>query len=237
MPPSTSINTTLKLFAHLLFSGRKPSRLKLPSKFQWLFKSKWLLIQKWLRCRHSKSRVFEEDTATEYKKTVRTLNAYFVTNLNEPYDRHLFRSMTQQDGETVDQFIARLRKQAQNCNFNDPDVDITDQVLDKCRSSVLRRKLLGKVNLTLTKVQEVVRAMEAVDLQAKQMGEQRKEPLSVHKVVQKSPLKSSKQPHKKSGKGQCYRCGLAKQSVQSVKWWVIMQLCARPRQEVEQQTR
>ena len=30
---------------------------------------------------------------------------------------------------------------------------------------------------------------------------------------------------------------LAKQSVQSVKWWVIMQLCARPRQEVEQQTR
>ena len=30
---------------------------------------------------------------------------------------------------------------------------------------------------------------------------------------------------------------LAKQSVQSVKWWVIMQLCAKPRQEVEQQTR
>ena len=28
-----------------------------------------------------------------------------------------------------------------------------------------------------------------------------------------------------------------KQSVQSVKWWIIMQLCARPRQEVEQQTR
>lgn len=30
---------------------------------------------------------------------------------------------------------------------------------------------------------------------------------------------------------------LAKQSVQSVKWWVIMQLCAKPRQEVDQQTR
>ena len=49
--------------------------------------------------------------------------------------------------------------------------------------------------------------MEAVDLQAKQMGEQREEPLSVHKVVQKSPSKSSKQPNKKSGKGQCCRCG------------------------------
>ena len=150
---------------------------------------------------------FEEDTATEYEKTVRTLNAYFVTKLNESYERHVFRSMTQQDGETVDQFIARLRKQAQNCNLNDPIVDIRDQVIDKCRSSVLRQKLLGKENLTLTKVQEIARAMEAVDLQAKQMGEQREEPLSVHKVVQKSPSKSSKQPNKKTDKGRCYRCG------------------------------
>lgn len=63
---------------------------------------------------------FGEDTATEYEKTVRTLDAYFVTKLNEPCERHVFRSMTQQNGETVDQFIARLRKQAQNCNFNDP---------------------------------------------------------------------------------------------------------------------
>ena len=115
--------------------------------------------------------------------------------------------MTQQDGETVDQFITRLRKQAQNCNLNDPDVDIREQVIDKCRSSVLRRKLLGKENLTLTKVQDVARAMEAADLQAKQMGVQREEPLSVHKVVQKSLSKSSKQPNKKSGKRQCYRCG------------------------------
>ena len=95
--------------------------------------------------------------------------------------------MTQQDGGTVDQFIARSTKQAQNCNFNDLDVDIRDQVIDKCRSLVLRRKLLGKENLTLTKVQEVAGTMEAADLQAKQMGEQREEPLSVHKVVQKSP--------------------------------------------------
>ena len=115
--------------------------------------------------------------------------------------------MTQQDGETVDQFIARLRKQAENGNFNDPDADIRDQVIDKCRTQVLRRKLLGKENLTLTKVQEVARAMEAVDLQAKQMGEQREEQLSVHKVVQKSPSKSSKQPNKNYSKGRCYRCG------------------------------
>ena len=68
--------------------------------------------------------------------------------------------MTQQDGET--------------CNFNNLDVDIRDQVINKCRSLVLRQKLLGKENLTLTKVQEVARAMEAVDLQAKQTGSREK---------------------------------------------------------------
>ena len=75
---------------------------------------------------------FEEDTATDFEKTVHTLNAYFVSKLNEPYERHAFRSMAQQDGETVGQFIARFRKQAQNCNFPTPDIDIRDQVIDKC---------------------------------------------------------------------------------------------------------
>jgi len=65
--------------------------------------------------------------AADFEKAVRTLNAYFVTKLNEPCELHVFRSMAQQEGETVSQFIARLRKQAQNCNFVNPDVDIRDQ--------------------------------------------------------------------------------------------------------------
>lgn len=41
---------------------------------------------------------FAEDTATDFEKTVRTLNAYFVTKLNEPYERHVFRSMAHATG-------------------------------------------------------------------------------------------------------------------------------------------
>lgn len=109
----------------------------------------------------------QEDTATEFEKALRTLNAYFATKLNE---RHVFRNMAQLEGETVDQFLSKLRKQAQNCNFNDPDADIRDQVFDKRPSSALRRKLLGKKDLALKKVQEVARAMKAVDPHAKNMG-------------------------------------------------------------------
>ena len=54
-----------------------------------------------------------------------------------------------------------------------------------------KKKTTGKRKPDLDKRQELARAMEAVDLQAKQMGEQSYElktevPLSVRKVVQKS---------------------------------------------------
>ena len=155
---------------------------------------------------------FEEDTATDFEKTVRTLNAYFVTKLNEPYERHVFRSMAQQERETVGQFIARLRKQVQNCNFANSDVDIRDQVIDKCGSSELRKKLLAKEHLTFQKVQEVARSMEAVDLQAKKIGAQdsassTEESLGVNKVVSFPDLKPPKQQKGKKRCGRCYRCG------------------------------
>ena len=68
----------------------------------------------------------------------------------------MFRNLKQEEGETVDQFITRLRRQAENCNWDNADEPIRDQVIDKCRSADLRRKLLLKgTHLTLEKVQEI----------------------------------------------------------------------------------
>ena len=44
---------------------------------------------------------FEGDTATDFEKGVRTLHALFVTKLNEPYERHVPRSMAQQGSYLV----------------------------------------------------------------------------------------------------------------------------------------
>ena len=49
----------------------------------------------------------------------------------------------------MSQFIARPKKQAQKCNFANPDVHLVN---DKYRSSELRRPLLGKELLALQKV-------------------------------------------------------------------------------------
>lgn len=74
---------------------------------------------------------FEEGTATNFEKVVHTLNAYFVAKLSEPYERHVFRSMAQQERDSQPS-IARLRKQVQKCNYVNSDFDIRDQVIDKC---------------------------------------------------------------------------------------------------------
>ena len=94
-----------------------------------------------------------EDNADEYQKALRTLDSHFTAQLNEPYERHVFRNLKQEEGETVDQFITRLRRQAENCNWDNADEPIRDQVIDKRRSADLRRKLLLKgTHLTLEKV-------------------------------------------------------------------------------------
>ena len=85
------------------------------------------------------------------------LDDYFSPQVNVPYERHLFRNTKQLSAETVDQFITRLRQRADYCDFGDKmNEQIRDQVIDKCVSHQLRRKLLEKgKNLTLDQLQSI----------------------------------------------------------------------------------
>ena len=85
----------------------------------------------------------EDDDA--YKAAPRTLDAYFTPQVNVPYERHIFRPMKQEEHDTVDQFVVRLSNQAARCEFGaTKNEQIRDQIIDKCKSTELRRKLLVK---------------------------------------------------------------------------------------------
>ena len=85
----------------------------------------------------------EEDNV--YNAALRTLDAYFTPQVNVPYERHIFRQMKQEENEMVDQFVVRLSNQAANCEFGvTKNEQIRDQIIDKCKSTELRRKLLEK---------------------------------------------------------------------------------------------
>ena len=55
--------------------------------------------------------------ATNYASAVEALNAYFVPQVNSAFGRQTCHLITQNPGETVQQFVSRLRKAAKDCGF------------------------------------------------------------------------------------------------------------------------
>ena len=98
-----------------------------------------------------------------YAKAKDALGKYFSPLSNVPFECHQFRT-SQNESETVEQYIVRLRQQAETCYFGDAnaiDIQIRDQIVEKCRKHELRRNLLEKGRaLTLKQVRDIARAFE-----------------------------------------------------------------------------
>ena len=96
-----------------------------------------------------------QDTETTYAEALGALNTYFQPKKNIAFERHLFRQAKQQDDETVDNFCAVV-KVISGCDFKDEvqkNEMIRDQVVDCCKSTELRKKLLSESELTLDKLE------------------------------------------------------------------------------------
>jgi len=143
--------------------------------------------------------------AKDYQKAEDALTVHFGTQINIPYERHLFREMVQEENVTVDQNAVRLRRKAQQCDYGDQmEVQIRDQIVSKCRSNELRRKLLEKSQaLTLQNLQEIARNCEAFLRQTQSMNFSDE---SVNRVCESLPGRSNKKLSTQSG-SECYRCG------------------------------
>ena len=133
---------------------------------------------------------------------MRSLDAHFAHQVNIPFERHQFRQAKQEESETVDQFILRLFQLSENCEFGEAKEEhIRDQLIDKCRSHTLRKKLLEASGmLTLQKAREIARSMEAAESQARLIENDSKSD-SVHTEDKQADNGTRK-------RGNCYRCGL-----------------------------
>jgi predicted component of type VI protein secretion system len=93
----------------------------------------------------------------DYSKAVNALNTYFIPKVNPAYARHEFRQLKQEAGETVRQFATRLKRAAQDCDYgDDTNNQIRDEIMCKCTSNYIRRKLLEEgQGLTLNRTLEI----------------------------------------------------------------------------------
>ena len=112
----------------------------------------------------------EVGEAKEYDKVVSALDKYFIPQVNSTYQNYLFRCMEQGD-ETVSQFVTRLRQAVKDCDYGDQsEKQIRDQVVFKCKSVELRKKLLEKgEKLQLKDVLAIAATQEAVESQLRSM--------------------------------------------------------------------
>ena len=154
----------------------------------------------------------------DYEMAEKALNDYFMTQVNIPFERHQFREMRQGEDETVDQYVVRLKRKAESCDYGDQaDSQIRDQIISTCRSQELRRKLLEKgQKLTLKELQDKARTFEVVRRQSKSMSGQEANVNRIsgktvqHKKKEKADQSGKSKEEKteqKSTKATCYRCG------------------------------
>ena len=152
-----------------------------------------------------------EGTEKPYAEAVKILDDHFTPQANVPFERHLFHKMEQASGETVDQFVCRLRQKAATCEFTETNEAIRDQLIDGCRDIALRKKFLEKTGVVdLKSLTDIARAHEAVEQQLRQMSlhESTAAPGRVNALAKQKPPRSAKKPTKEkhSNSQRCYRC-------------------------------
>ena len=104
-----------------------------------------------------------------YAVCIRKLDHHFRSDENIPFERHVFRQLAPTDGESVDKFVVRLRRQARYCNFDNDD-NLRDQLIEKLHDIELKKKLLETRNIALAQVLDKTRASEAAGQQVKHMA-------------------------------------------------------------------
>ena len=105
----------------------------------------------------------------KYKNVVQKLDEYFKPKKNITYERYLFKQVKQSSDESSSNYVTRLRRMAETCEFADVSVGIKDNLIVTCASNYLRKKLLRDTELNLEKLLVIARSEEIAKSQAEHM--------------------------------------------------------------------
>ena len=94
----------------------------------------------------------------------------------------------------MDAYVTRLLQLSATCDFHNIDEAIRDQVVEKCLSVVLKKRLLRESDLTLSRLLEKARSMESAERQVQQISQDKKTDVNMIQT------KHKKQFHKQSKK-------------------------------------
>ena len=172
-------------------------------------------VQKRAILLHSSGRRVQEifstltNTGTSYNEACIALDGYFKPHKNIIYDRWVFRNAKQNGTETASQFIVRLRKLVNNCEYLNSEEEVRDQFVCGCYDKNLKEKLLRMPNLTMKDVYETSHMYEKAKDQAEEIACENKSEQSenISRVVFNKTVSKKPPPKKQSNNRLCYNCG------------------------------
>ena len=86
---------------------------------------------------------FTDEEEGEFDSVIDKFNFYCNTKKNETYERYMFHSRYQFQGEPIEQFVTGLKLKAQTCQFeNLKDCMIRDQLVLGVANTKVRERLL-----------------------------------------------------------------------------------------------
>lgn len=116
-----------------------------------------------------------------YKIAIEKLDDYFAPKQSNIFERHIFRLMKQETQEKFEKFLIRLRRQSARCNFSNENEHLIDQIVEKCNSTELRKKILilGD-SVSIDKIISEANALETVERQLNEFHD--KPSTSINKI-------------------------------------------------------
>ncbi|KAJ1196237.1 hypothetical protein NDU88_000108 [Pleurodeles waltl] len=149
----------------------------------------------------------------EYQEAVRRLELQYAEECNIMVGRHKFALRKQEEGETIEEYIACLRVLAQDCEFAVmTDTYIRDQVVFYCHSKKVQERLLSCRNPSLKDVIAIAKAVERSMVSSKELANtsQSSNVFYVQDSRKHVPGNSERAASDRGGGRRqlvCYRCG------------------------------
>lgn len=152
-----------------------------------------------------------EEDKKKLSKIMEKLDEYAIGEVNETYERYVFNSRDQEADESIDAYVAALRKLAQTCNLCTclHDSIIRDRIVLGVRSKQLRKRLLQERKLTLSKCIDICRSTEATSSQLQAISGTETEDVNKirHRDSRDKSRKTDKTRGTKGNRKTCLFCG------------------------------
>ena len=115
---------------------------------------------------------FSEEEEGEYESVIGKFDSYCNPKKNETYERYVFNSRKQLEGEAIEQFVTDLKLKAQTCQFDNlRDSMIRDRIVLGVRSQRVRERLLREDDLDLGKAIKICQAAEVTERQIETLSQ------------------------------------------------------------------